>query len=77
MWAIDAFTGTPPGYMKGVAVMQVSTGNITKIDLSTDFTEKDGRRTESVPGMGSKEAPPISAPRAGVDKILHILERKQ
>ncbi|MEW6418813.1 MAG: hypothetical protein AB1480_11950 [Nitrospirota bacterium] len=78
VWAVRYNTGGAPSatILKGVALLQVSTGSIEQMNLSTAFTEKGGRRTsamEGVPptsmGLSLMSTPPP------VNRVLHIRER--
>jgi type IV pilus assembly protein PilY1 len=77
IWALKYDTGAAPGaLLKGVALLQVSTGSIEQVDLSTAFTEKSGRRTgalEGVPptsqGLSLMTTPPP------VKRVIHMRER--
>ena len=77
LWATDATTGGVAKFLKGVAVMQVSTGNIKKIDLSKDFVEMGGKRTIGEVGVSSQDPPKFSDPGQSLNRMLHILERKE
>ncbi|OHE61033.1 MAG: hypothetical protein A2Z47_01100 [Thermodesulfovibrio sp. RBG_19FT_COMBO_42_12] len=78
LWAVRYNTGGAPSVsiLKGVALLQVSTGSIEQIDLSTAFVEMGGRRTSAMEGV-----PPTSTGLAlmssppPVKKVLHIRER--
>ena len=77
IWALKYDTGGAPGAMlKGKALVQVSTGKIEQVDLSTQFTDKGNRRTagmEGVPptaqGLSIVTSPPP------VKRVLHMKER--
>jgi type IV pilus assembly protein PilY1 len=77
IWAVKYSTGGSAGaLLKGKALMQVSTGSIEQLDLSTAFSGAGGRRTTALEGV-----PPtaqglslISMPPP-VKRILHIRER--
>ncbi|MCX5716930.1 MAG: hypothetical protein NTW44_01205 [Nitrospirae bacterium] len=77
IWAVKYSTGGSAGaLLKGKALMQVSTGSIEQLDLSTAFSGAGGRRTTALEGV-----PPtaqglslISTPPP-VKKILHMRER--
>jgi type IV pilus assembly protein PilY1 len=77
IWAVRYNTGGSAGaLLKGVALLQVSTGSIEQVNLSTAFTGKGGRRTSALEGV-----PPIQQGLSllttppPVKKILHIRER--
>ncbi|MDP2277038.1 MAG: hypothetical protein Q8K51_02335, partial [Nitrospirota bacterium] len=77
IWAMKYSTGGSAGaLLKGKALMQVSTGSIEQLDMSTAFSGAGGRRTTALEGV-----PPtaqglslISTPPP-VKRILHIRER--
>jgi type IV pilus assembly protein PilY1 len=77
IWAVKYDTGGAPGaLLKGKALVQVSTGKIEQVDLSTQFTDAGGRRTAGMEGV-----PPtaqglsiISSP-APIKRVLHMKER--
>jgi len=62
--------------LKGIALLQVSTGSIEQVDLSDAFTEKGGRRTSALEGVPptSQGISILSTPPA-VKRVLHIKER--
>ena len=77
IWALKYNTGGNPGaLLKGIALLQVSTGSIEQVDLSTAFTEKDGRRTSALEGVPptSQGLALLSTP-APTRRVLHIKER--
>jgi type IV pilus assembly protein PilY1 len=77
IWALKYDTAAAPGaLLKGTALLQVSTGSIEQVDLSTAFTEKSKRRTgalEGVPptsqGLSLMTTPPP------VKRVIHMRER--
>jgi type IV pilus assembly protein PilY1 len=77
IWAVRYNAGSAPGaLLKGIALLQVSTGSIEQVNLADAFTEKGGRKTSALEGV-----PPtaqglslISTPPP-VKRILHIRER--
>jgi len=77
IWAVKYSTGGSAGaLLKGKALIQVSTGSIEQLDLSTAFSGSGGRRTTAIEGV-----PPtaqglslISTPPP-VKRILHMRER--
>jgi type IV pilus assembly protein PilY1 len=77
IWAVRYNTGGAPGaLLKGIALLQVSTGSIEQVDLSDAFTEKGGRRTSALEGVPptSQGISILSTPPA-VKRVLHIKER--
>ncbi|MDW8002216.1 MAG: PilC/PilY family type IV pilus protein [Deltaproteobacteria bacterium] len=76
LWALKYDTGGSPGFLKGKAILQVSTGEIKEVNLSTFFSEKAGRRGTAVTGMPPKgQGLTILVPPPPQRKILHIKER--
>ncbi|OGW52144.1 MAG: hypothetical protein A2Y81_08525 [Nitrospirae bacterium RBG_13_43_8] len=77
IWAVRYNTGGAAGaLLKGTALLQVSTGSIEQLNLSTAFTEAGGRKSAALEGV-----PPtaqglslLSQPPA-VKRVLHIRER--
>ncbi|MFZ3136874.1 MAG: hypothetical protein WA126_05715 [Thermodesulfovibrionales bacterium] len=78
IWATRYSTGGAPsaGLLKGVALLQVSTGSIEQKELSKAFTTSEPRKTaamEGVPptaqGLSLLSAPPP------VKRVMHIRER--
>jgi type IV pilus assembly protein PilY1 len=77
IWALRYNSGGAPGaLLKGIALLQVSTGSIEQVNLSSAFTEKGGRRTSALEGV-----PPVqqglsllSTPPP-VKRTIHIRER--
>lgn len=77
VWALKYDTAESPGAMlKGKALVQVSTGSIEQVDMSTQFKQKGDRRTAAMEGV-----PPtaqglaiISSPPP-VKRVLHMKER--
>lgn len=77
IWAVKYDTGgTASGLLKGKALVQVSTGSIEQIDLSTAFTQKGGRKSFGMVGVPptAQGLSVIIGPPAQ-KKILHIKER--
>ncbi|HOV90596.1 MAG TPA: PilC/PilY family type IV pilus protein [Syntrophorhabdaceae bacterium] len=76
IWAVDYKTGGGATGLLGKGLLQVSTGEIKELQLSSAFSEKEGRRTSAITGM-----PPrgqglsvVIGPRP-MKKIIHIKER--
>ncbi len=77
IWALNYNTGgSASQYLVGTALIQVSTGAIEQMNLSTAFTDMGQRRTGAMEGL-----PPttqglnlMSAP-APVQKVLHVREK--
>jgi type IV pilus assembly protein PilY1 len=84
LWGLKYNTGgTVNGLLQGVALLQVSTGSIEELDLSTAFVEK-GEGGDAA--KGRRSAARIGAPPTGqglsiltnpppVKRVLHIRER--
>lgn len=78
LWAVDYDTGgqVSSSVLRGQAVMQVSTGEIKEVNLKTDFTERQGRRTQAYTGVPPSGTPPgILIPPKPINKYIHIYER--
>jgi type IV pilus assembly protein PilY1 len=76
IWALDYQSGYQPFALAGKALLQVSTGEIKQLDLSTVFSEKGGRRTVAISGVPPKGQglSVLIGPRP-LQKILHIQEK--
>ena len=78
LWAVQYDTGgkVKSGVLRGKAIVQVSTGEIREVDLKSAFTEKDGRRTDIIPGVPPAGSPPgLIVPPQPANKVIHIRER--
>ncbi|RJQ49877.1 MAG: hypothetical protein C4538_01375 [Nitrospiraceae bacterium] len=77
IWALDYNTGgSAAAALKGMAILQVSTASIEQVDLSTAFTEKDGRRTSSMEGLPpTSQGLSILSPPPPIKRTVHIRER--
>jgi len=77
IWAVEYNTGgSRAAYLKGVALLQVSTGSIEQINLSSAFTEKSGRRTSGMEGVPpTSQGITVMGQTEGVKRIIHIRER--
>lgn len=78
LWALKYDTGgaVPSSILRGKALLQVSTGSIEEVDLSSAFTQKDDRRTAAIQGVPPQGNPPgILVPPTPIKKIFHIRER--
>lgn len=77
LWAVKYDTGgAVASSLSGVGLLQVSTGAVEEVNLQTDFTEREGRRTsamEGVPPTGQGLA--IVVPPKALNKILHIRKK--
>jgi type IV pilus assembly protein PilY1 len=81
IWAVRYNTGGAAGaLLKGVALLQVSTGSIEQIDLSTAFANtaegKWGRRTTALEGVPpTAQGLSIMSTPPPVKKVIHMRER--
>jgi type IV pilus assembly protein PilY1 len=76
IWAVRYKSGGPAVGLKGKALLQVSTGSIEQVDLSTAFTEKEGRRTSGMEGVPpTAQGLTVMGYPDPVRRILHIRER--
>ncbi|NWF76935.1 MAG: hypothetical protein HXY53_10305 [Nitrospirae bacterium] len=78
LWALKYDTGgaVSSSILRGQALLQVSTGSIEEVDLSSAFTQKEGRRTAAIQGVPPQGNPPgILVPPTPIKKIFHIRER--
>jgi type IV pilus assembly protein PilY1 len=77
IWAVRYNTGgTASALLKGVALLQVSTGSIEQIDLSTAFTEFGGRRTTALEGVPpTAQGLSIMSTPPPLKKTIHMRER--
>jgi type IV pilus assembly protein PilY1 len=78
IWAVKYDTGgtVPAGVLKGKAMIQLSTGAIQEIPLSTAFNEQGNRRTgpgEGLPPTDQSLNVPIAPKPLG--KILHMQKK--
>ncbi len=77
IWSAKYNTGGAPGaLLKGVALLQVSTGSIEQVNLSTAFTDAGGRKSTALEGVPptSQGLSLISTPPP-VKRVTHIKER--
>lgn len=79
LWGMKYDTGGQPAsnVMHGKALVQLSTGQFSQIDLSTAFTDRLNRRMgTAMTGKPPSDAPPIvsSSQNKPLKKILHIQE---
>lgn len=77
IWAVRYNTGGPAGaLLKGVALLQVSTGSIEQIDLSKAFTDAGGRKTSALEGVPpTAQGLSLLSTPPPVKRVLHIKER--
>jgi hypothetical protein len=77
IWAVNYKTGGASGAsLKGIALLQVSTGSIEQINLSTALTEKGGRRTAAMEGVPpTAQGLSLLSQPPPVKRTIHIKER--
>lgn len=77
IWAVKYDTGAAPGaLLKGVALLQVSTGSIEQVNLSTAFTEKGERRTSALEGVPpTAQGLSLMSTPPPVKRTIHVRER--
>lgn len=77
IWAVQGDTAAAPGsLLSGKALIQVSTGAIEQVDLSTAFTEKSGRKTADIQGVPpTSQGLSIMSPPNPIKRVLHMRER--
>ena len=77
IWSVKYDTGAAPGaLLKGMALLQVSTGSIEQVNLSTAFTEKGERRTSALEGVPpTSQGLSLMSTPPPVKRTIHIRER--
>lgn len=77
IWALRYNTGgCASASLKGVALLQVSTGSIEQVNLSTVFTEKGGRRTSAMEGVPpTAQGLSLLSTPPPVKRVIHVRER--
>ena len=77
IWATKYDTGGAPGaLLKGKALVQVSTGSIEQINLSSAFTEAGNRKSYAMEGVPpTAQGLSILSTPPPVKRVLHIRER--
>jgi len=77
IWAVKYDNGAAAGsLLQGTALIQVSTGSIEQVQLSTAFTDKSGRRTGAIEGVPpTAQGLSIMTTPPPVKKVLHVRER--
>lgn len=77
IWAVKYNTGGAAGtLLQGKALIQVSTGAIEQMDLSTAFTQKHGRKTAAIQGVPpTSQGLSIMTQPAPIKRVLHARER--
>jgi type IV pilus assembly protein PilY1 len=76
IWAVKHDAGSAPVGLSGKALIQVSTGEIKELSLSTAFSDKDSRRSAAISGVPPKGQglSVLISPRPS-RKVLHIQEK--
>ena len=76
IWAVNYKSGANASGLSGKALVQVSTGEIRELDLSSALTGRDNRRSASVIGVPPKGQglSVLIGPRP-LQKVLHIQEK--
>lgn len=77
IWSMRYTTGGAGGaLLKGVALLQVSTGSIEQVNLSSAFTDMGGRRTSALEGVPpTAQGLSILSPPPPVKRTIHMRER--
>ena len=77
IWALRYNTGgCASASLKGTALLQVSTGSIEQVNLSTAFTEKGGRRTSAMEGVPpTAQGLSLLSTPPPVKRVIHMRER--
>jgi type IV pilus assembly protein PilY1 len=77
IWSVRYSTGGAPGaLLKGIGLLQVSTGSIEQLDLSAAFTEKGGRRTSALEGVPpTHQGLSLLSTPPPVKRTIHMKER--
>ncbi|MBI5098162.1 MAG: hypothetical protein HZB30_02850 [Nitrospirae bacterium] len=76
LWAVKYATGGAPSDLKGIALIQVSTGAIEQVNLSSALTEHDGRSSAEIEGVPpTAQGLSIMTPPPPVKRTIHIKER--
>jgi len=76
LWAVKYDTGgSAAAYLSGVALLQTSTAAIEEVNLHADFVQREGRRTEPLPGLVPPEPPAFTVPPKPINKVLHIRKK--
>ncbi|MEJ2684540.1 MAG: hypothetical protein P8Z71_09115 [Candidatus Sulfobium sp.] len=77
LWAVNYNNGAAPGaLLKGKAIIQVSTDSIEQIDLSKQFTQKNGRKTTNIQGVPpTAQGLALIASPPPVKRVVHMMEQ--
>jgi hypothetical protein len=77
IWAVKYSSGGAPGAMlKGVALLQVSTGSIEQLNMSSAFSEAGGRKSTQLEGVPpTAQGLSIMVGPPPVKRVIHMRER--
>jgi type IV pilus assembly protein PilY1 len=77
IWAVRYSTGGAPGaLLKGIALLQVSTGSIEQVNLSTAFTLAGGRKSSALEGVPPlQQGLSLLSTPPPIKRTIHIRER--
>jgi hypothetical protein len=77
IWAMRYNTGGAPGaLLKGIALLQVSTGSIEQVNLSTAFTLAGGRKSSALEGVPPlQQGLSLLSTPPPIKRTIHIRER--
>jgi Tfp pilus tip-associated adhesin PilY1 len=77
IWALKYDTGgSASTLLKGKALVQVSTGSIEQVELSTAFTDAGGRKSTGIEGVPpTAQGLSVLASPPAIKRIIHIKER--
>ncbi len=77
IWAVRYNTGGPAGaLLKGTALLQVSTGSIEQLNLSTAFTQAGGRKSAALEGVPpTAQGLSLLSQPPPVKRVIHMKER--
>jgi uncharacterized protein YbcV (DUF1398 family) len=78
VWVVRYNTGGAPttAILKGIALLQVSTGSIEQIGMASQFTYAGGRKTAAMEGVPpTAQGLSILSPPPAIKRILHMRER--
>jgi len=77
LWAVKYDTGGAiGGYIKGIGLLQLSTGAIEEINLGVDLTDREGRRTAEMQGVPpTGQGLSLVVPPKPLNKVMHIRKK--
>jgi type IV pilus assembly protein PilY1 len=77
LWAVKYDTGgSVAGYLKGIGLLQVSTGAIDEVHLGEDFTLREDRKTDPIEGVPpTGQGLSLIVPPKAIDRIMHIRKK--